>query len=454
MPKQPGLAALGALALLAGGSAAPAQTPAPAAAPTTRPYIPRIASKPMETDGFRSTEVQVAGDRALLYEPKRLAGSGRVAVVYADNRFDFGPPGIELASRGYRVLHVSAPASPLGVAATPYDNFKQVSQGIAFMRALPGVRKVVVAGWGAGAATITLYTALAEKGPAVCQSQRAIYPCTTAQASGLARPDGMILFDPGPGSGSRPTQIDPGLPDLDPHSAANGYDAASDTARYPAEFRKRFFAAQAARNTQIIGAAEARLAALGGPVGVEDEPMPASAVPTTTALSGTDLTLLSRTKRPHLLLKSDGTIGEAALHSIRPTASMIPGPPPPKPGQPPPQPRRQSLREYLANDAIRTTKDFALTEDDMVGIDWGSSNLGTPAQAESVTAPTLILSNTCFQFVVPAEIVLDHLASKDKALVGVEGSQHEFTACRPEFGDTKKRLFDYLADWLAKPGRF
>ncbi|HUO22804.1 MAG TPA: hypothetical protein VMU59_09850 [Caulobacteraceae bacterium] len=456
MRARTGLAALGALALLAGGSPATAQvSPQPGPPSATRPYIPRIASKAMETDRFRSIAIKVAGDAALLYEPKTpLAGKGRVAIVYANNRFDFGPPAIELASRGYRVLHVSAPPSSPGAPPTPYDNFKQVSAGIAYMRALPGVRRVVVAGWGAGAATMTLYVALAQKGPAVCQNRQVIYPCVPEQASGLAKPDGMILFDAGPGSGSRPSQVDPDRPDLDVHSVANGYDPATDTAHFPATFRAQYFAAQSARNDAFIDAGLARLSALGGPTGRQDEMMAPNTPPTVDALSGADLTLQSHTKQPHLLLKADGTRDEEILRSVRPTASQIPGPPPPKPGQPPPPPRRFSLREYLANDAIRTTKDFAFTEDDIVGVDWASSNLGTPAQAESVTVPALLVTNTCFQFVVSAEIVLDHLASKDKEQVGVEGSQHEFTPCKPEYGDTKKRLFDYTADWLAKPGRF
>ena len=94
-----------------------------------------------------------------------------------------------------------------------------------------------------------------------------------------------------------------------------------------------------------------------------------------------------------------------------------------------------------------------MTEDDVLGVEWKTSNLGTPAQAEGVSIPTLVITNTCFQFVVPSEIIFDHLAAKDKSLAGVEGSQHEFTPCGAQFGDTKKRLFGFVSDWLNKPGR-
>jgi len=56
--------------------------------------------------------------------------------------------------------------------------------------------------------------------------------------------------------------------------------------------------------------------------------------------------------------------------------------------------------------------------------------------------------------VVPDEIVFDHLGSKDKTLAFVEGAVHTFTPCRPEYGDTVKRAFDYVDAWLGKPGRF
>jgi hypothetical protein len=73
---------------------------------------------------------------------------------------------------------------------------------------------------------------------------------------------------------------------------------------------------------------------------------------------------------------------------------------------------------------------------------------------ENITVPTLVMAATCAIHVVPLETVFDHSAAKDKEFVGVEGATHGFTPCRPEFGDTKKRAFDYVEAWLKKPGRF
>ena len=41
-----------------------------------------------------------------------------------------------------------------------------------------------------------------------------------------------------------------------------------------------------------------------------------------------------------------------------------------------------------------------------------------------------------------------------KPYVLVEGATHVFTPCRPECGDTIKRLFDYVDKWLSDPNRF
>ena len=113
-----------------------------------------------------------------------------------------------------------------------------------------------------------------------------------------------------------------------------------------------------------------------------------------------------------------------------------------------------TVREFLAQSAIRIGKDFAFTEDDIVGVDWKSAMNSTPGNAEGITVPTLVMAMTCHYLMVPDEIIYDHLAAKDKELVMVEGATHGFAPCRPEFGDTARRTFDYVDTWLKQPGRF
>lgn len=47
-----------------------------------------------------------------------------------------------------------------------------------------------------------------------------------------------------------------------------------------------------------------------------------------------------------------------------------------------------------------------------------------------------------------------HQPRKTKEFLGVEGANHGFMPCRPEYGDTFKRTFDFVDGWLSKAGRF
>jgi hypothetical protein len=464
-----------ALAGVAGAQGQPVQAPAQqgpaqqAGAPQGPRPGGRGAATPRQTDRYRSTLVKLGGNAVdgLLYEPLTPGRNARVAVLYSNANFGFELPASELANRGYRVLFVPHPPAKPGRVTSPLDGFEEASRGITYLRSLPGVERVVAEGWGSGAVTMTLYADVAAHGPAACQTKGIIWPCETAQASNLAKPDGLILFDPGLGSGSKVSNIDPAYngnqrtrADLDMFAAANGYDINTGTAKYSAEFRERYFAAQSARNDAVIDQALARVKALdAGKDPGADEPLlaPGGAnVGDVASLHHPDVSLISHTKRPYTLLKADGSKPTTILRTVRPSTGPVGADALAKVLARNGQPARagDTVRDYLANDAIRTTRDFALTEDDVVGVDWKSSNTGTPAQAEGVSVPALVMTNTCFQFIVASEIVYDHLASKDKTFAGVEGSEHFFTPCEPQYGNTTQRLFDYVEQWLGKTGRF
>jgi hypothetical protein len=423
----------------------------------------------VDNEHFSSRIVELGGGAriGLYYEPKKLAANSHVAVLYSDRNFGVEAPAADLASRGYRALYVSYPPLPPGENGTPYDGFLEVSRGITFLRSLTGVERVVIEGWGAGAGSVILYANLAANGPAACQRNEILFPCKTEQASSLAKPDGVVLLDPG-GGGTRAANIDPAYDgatrrrsDLDMYSPANGYDVATGTAQYSTDFRKRYFAAQQARNEQVLNGALARFKALQAQgKSAADEPMFVPGAVNSGEFSSlvlADLSLLSHTKKPHVLLKADGSKPMAILRSIRPPRGPVGDKAiqavvskTSRPADP-----RYSLQDYLASVGSRTTRDYAITEDDVRGIDWKMSlSVGGASNAAGISVPTLIATMTCFQFVVGSEITFDQLASRDKTMVGVEGSEHEFTPCKPEYGDTRTRLFDYIGEWLGKPGRF
>lgn len=396
----------------------------------------------------------------LLYEPKTKGPNSHIALVSVFPRagFGLGAPE-ELAARGYPVLKIQ----PYVEHDSPYDGVTEASAGIAYMRTLPGIDRVLIMGHSGGAHLAAFYTNVAVNGPKACQRPALLYPCDVKKVSQLSKPDGAVLLDPGVGPINTALSIDPAYvgdkrtrTDLDMFSSANGYDPKAGTAIYSPEFLKRYYAAQTARNMSIVNKSINRLKTVQQGKGEfsGDEPL---AIPgmfndvNGPSPSKTQVSLLSHTKNQHLVLKSDGSMAQEIVHSIRP----------------PVDPEAQqlvgslccyslnySLRAFLANDAIRTTKDFAVTDDDIVGIDWNSSVDSPIVNAQGITVPTMVLVNTCYRLVVTGEILFDHIAAKDKTFVAVEGALHGFTPCRPEFGDTKKRAFDFVSDWLAKSGRF
>lgn len=422
---------------------------------------------PVRGDGFHVDFVRLGpgGMNGLLYEPTAPGAHARTALVYTYPKAFFdATPAAQLAARGYRVLMARHyMGSRRGDVETPFDGVDETSRAIAFLRKQPGVERVIVMGWGAGARLATLYADVAAHGAAACTHPGVLVPCRAEQVTGLARPDGLVLFDPGLGALTTASDVDPAYAgdqrsrhDLDMYRPGNGYDMATGAAHYSAAFRQRFFAAQSARNNAIIDTALARTALVEQGKGrfADDEPYTVpgavNAVHGGASLHRSDLSLLSHTKAPHLLLKPDGRDVQDVIRSIR-SAS----------GRQGAQDlgrccdrENYGLHRFLTNDAVRTTPSFALTEDDILGVDWASSNTSTPVSATGVTVPTLLLTMSCFQFVVPGEIIFDHLAARDKTYAAVEGAGHDFAPCRAGFGDTRKRSFDFVDGWLAAPGRF
>jgi hypothetical protein len=404
-----------------------------------------------------------AGD-GVLHEPAAGAAS-HIAVVYThigSNNLGHAS-GPELARRGYRVFLLNHPDDVIGFEGiAPY-----IGAAVKYLRALPGVSRVVLLSHSGGGPVMTLYQNIAENGPQVCRGPEKYYPCE-GNLDGLPKADGLILLDSHAGHGFlQLTYLDPANADplrrtprakaLDMFDPANGYDAARNGATYSDAFIRQFFAAQAARNERVTSEALARLAKIEAGTGeyADDEPF---VVPESSEgrLLQPDVRLLSRTKAAHPLLKADGTTSVEIVYSVRPPmgrrrvrnlASAI--------GQASyGGALKTSVRRYLATYALRTTKDYGMTEDSITGVDWASSSTSAPSNIQGVTVPLLIMSMTCHYWMTSSELLFDRAASKDKEIVFVEGASHGFSPCRPEYGDTVKRTFDHAGAWLSSGDRF
>lgn len=366
----------------------------------------------------------------------------------------------ELASRGYRALAVNYYGPELEVE----EFLPGIGAAVKYARTVPGVDKVLFATHSGGGPVLTLYQEIAEKGPAACQEPSRLSPCRGQNLNNLPKVDGMVLLDPNIGALHRTLSLDPAIdssnprkrePALDVYAAQNGYDAETDTAAYSPAFVKRFNAGQHRRSEKLIADAQARLRAIkdgSGPY-TDDEPFVVAGMAENSVgarLNLADLRLLSRTHAPHLHVKADGTTPTEIIKSTRKAVTT-------------PMDDRNTLNEVSQNKtvrhflsflAIRTTADFEITEDAIKGVDWRSSGNSAVGSVENISVPTLVMAASCAIHLVPLETVFDHSAAKDKEYVAVEGANHGFQPCRPEFGDTRKRAFDYVEAWLHKPGRF
>ncbi|HEX4266563.1 MAG TPA: hypothetical protein VHY36_01650 [Steroidobacteraceae bacterium] len=417
---------------------------------------------PVQSGAFHTVYVRLGSeaDEGLLYEPTSPGPKAHVALLFSHpdgNSFAY-PVGAQMAARGYRILMVNHHGADDGL----WTYAPGISNGIRYLRTLPGAQRVIVIGHSGGAPLMAFYDNVAEHGPAACDGPEELYPCPPSVLNNLARPDGVILLDPPLGAFHAMSGVDPAvharrrIPALDMFSQANGFDPATGQATYSRSFTTEFYAAQSARSDRIVDKALARLRAIEQDKGEfrDDEPfvVPGMGVNAAGArLYQTDpAAFLSHTKQPHILLEADGSTARAIIRSVRRPLGQFAR----DLGMLDPMTQNVTVRSFLAEDAIRTTSNFAITADDIVGVQWASSPTSTPANAVGITVPALVMVMSCHYFIVPGEIVYDHLASRDRTYAAVEGASHMFTPCRPQYGDTVKRTFDFVDAWLSKPSRF
>ncbi|MBI4442953.1 MAG: hypothetical protein HY649_06210 [Acidobacteria bacterium] len=413
-----------------------------------------------QTTPLKTTWVSLGSSSdGVLFEPLTPGPHAHLGIIYtypSSSNIDHSS-GRELSRRGYRVLLLNHHGDPIGYEAMA----PSISKAVQYMRGLPGIEKVVLLSTSAGGPLVAFYQNIAENGPRACQGPEKIFPCPGDGLTGLEKADGLVVLDSHLGEGFRVlTYVDPAVsnemkpsqrdPQLDMFDVQNGYDRKSNGGKYGEVFTRKFFAAQAARNEKLIAAALSRWKAIQAGSGdyKDDEPF---IVPESggARLLQADVRLVSRTRKPHPLLKTDGSIATKTVRSVRPPMARFAGL-----GTYEQFAEHTSVRRFLATAALRTTSEYNMTEDSITGVDWASSNTSAPSNIKGVTVPFLIMAMSCHYFLVPDEIIFDNAASKDKRYVLVEGASHGYTPCKPEYGDTLKKVYDYIDSWLAERGRF
>lgn len=370
----------------------------------------------------------------------------------------------ELSKRGYTVLAANSVYANNPGSDQDWDRVVlQVRDGVNYLLNVVGVQKVVLIGHSSGAPLMATYQNVAENGPATaCQGSEKLIKCPDT-FTGFHPADGVILLDPVIGGMGANTlvSIDPALvseenaqvvnPSLDMFDPRNGFSP--DGATYSEKFKRRFLAGEVKIMDELIDKALKRLAKIEAGQGryAEDEPFVImGARPTDIKIWRPDLRLLAHTRGQYTLLTKNGPVEDQIIYSVRVPSGTT---------------RltgnfsdavNTSVRRFLSTFATRTTPEFDITEDNIVGIDWGSSYNSTPANVEGVTVPILILGMTGHYWIVSSEIAYEHAASSDKTVAFIQGATHGISECVPcrvnndgeSFGDTIKTTFDFVASWL------
>ena len=398
---------------------------------------------------------------AVLVEPSAPNEKSHIAILITHperaNNFNYFI-GMELPKYGYRAMMMNY----YGREETYYEFLQPLAAAIKALHAIPGVDKVVLAGHSSGGAELSSYEDVAENGPSACQGEERLYKCQPKGLDSLPKADGMMLIDANTGAADKIIALNPAVDEhhprqvdsaLDMYDPKNGYDPGTRSATYSQDFLNKYFAAQGAKANRVIDEALDRLSKIekGDGEYKDDEPfvVAGAGVNNSGARPETaDLRLMSRTHAPHPLLKTDGTkVAQVIARTEAPAGS-------PYKDLLFQTTQNVTVRHYLTFQGLRVTPEYRMTEDNLLGVNWRGAPNSVQGNVEGIKVPTLIMAATCSSELVLLEISYDHSAAKDKEMVGVEGADHNFRPCKPEYGDTYKRAFDYLDAWLSKPGRF
>lgn len=310
---------------------------------------------------------------------------------------------------------------------------------------------------------MSAYQAVAENGPEIFQKENMIYKCTVREklepADGIMLIDAnygnaimsMVSLDPAVEEEGCGTKLDPKFDIFDP---AHGYDR--NGAHYSAEFIRMYQHAQAERNKRLIDFALERLEKINRGEGnyVDDEPMIITAADQpkpNNRLLPEDLRLLSHTKGEYDLIHGDGSISHEQIRCLRTPEcdrcfSMTFGM----------GANKNTVKGFLSSQAIRTTEDFAITEDDVLGVDWDSSYASPISNIRHIRVPALFMGMTGGYEYLASEMIYRNAPMEDKTIAFVCGASHNFFPNRDaeavygSFGDTEGALYNYMADWMKR----
>jgi hypothetical protein len=342
-----------------------------------------------------------------------------------------------------------------------------VKAGVQYLRAQPGITKVLLFGHSGGGPTMSFYEAVAENGTSYCNKPTKLVRCTE-ELAGLPKADGIVFADSHTGNPvdvlrglnpSVPNELNPPsktpIAALDPFDPKNGFNP-NGSSHYSAAFQKRYYIAQSKRMNDLITSAQDKLAQMNaGTYGYPDDDViviphggnPGAGPGAHAGLFNYDpnISEIFDTIRPEKLIRNDGTVVVQPIHSV-----YVPDPHLAilhetfDNGT-----KLLSIRSFLSANATRSTNSLD-------GIDDCSSNNSTICAVRTISVPELFLGMGAYEFMREVENEYDAAITKDKDYAVVEGALHGFSPCTicektpGQYSNTVKNLFDYAAAWINK----
>ena len=408
---------------------------------------------------YRVTEKQVEfgnWKRGILYEPSDIEKKPRIAVLCYYMQI---ASVTELTKRGYPVLFI-----PREYRDNADTRFVDISNGIKFLRKLPGIEKVILLSWSGGSNNVTCAQAMAEKGVSLFQSDNMLIKMS--DIGPIEPADGVIVLDANWGSTMTLISLDPNVQDertgiypaegaLDLYDPAVGYQEGNTI--YDRDFVKLFQKAQAKRMNRLIDYCIERVKLIDEGKGLyrDDEPMiipGGECMKFFNKLIDQDPTLMSHTKGAYKLLHAGGEVTTEVIRTLRTfdkgmvATDRLYG-----------SGKFTSVKNFLRQDAVRASADYEYGEDFVRGVEWENVYTCAVNNVKHIEVPFLTMGMTAGYEYLAAETLFKNSASKDKDIAFVEGADHVFKVPAVYkdrgFGDTEQTLYNYLADWLSA-GRF
>ena len=403
--------------------------------------------------GLEGGYAGMGGIQMTIWRPEKKSKKTKIAVIamHSANYLNFLPMKA-MAKRGFIGAGVAAGGNDLRA------QMHAMNTAIREVKKRTGAEKVILMGHSQGGCLLSLYQYIAENGTdrfTKYTDRLAPFP----EIEPLTPADGLMLLDGNYGIMSV-MALDPGvrvldgsyrrIPELDIFDPANGY--APGASRYSDDFIRAYQKAQIRLYQDLLDYAKERrdLIRQGKGKFLDDEPI---LIPGGGSGSSNnkpfimDSRLLGRTEKPRILLHPDGTITEEIVYTNRLRPDSI---------RSEYYHRGSSLTtvNQLLSGEVRFSDDFGYDDCHIWGIKEDFLPYSTRENVKHIRVPLICQGNSASHEFVNMEITYENAVSADKEYFACLGSTHEFAPVSPEFEGIGSAIFDYLAQWATKPGRF